>query len=87
MQRGLADPVRDTNRREIIVQRDARNRRTPELSSLTEAGMLWAVANVTDSLVARVAIAGESSGWPAEFVETAEKTCNEQARLSLHPVA
>lgn len=49
---------------------------------LTEAGMLWAVANVADSQVARVALMGDVSGWPPQHVAIAVRTANSEGRMA-----
>src|SRR5687767_9852575 len=47
---------------------------------LTEAGRLYAATH-RESIVARVALMGEESGWPEHHVQAAIKVCNEQADL------
>ena len=47
------------------------------VETLTEFGIIWAEANAPESMVARVALAGYSSGWPTSHVETAIRSCNQ----------
>jgi hypothetical protein len=44
--------------------------------ALTKAGREFALANMNDSIVARVALCGYVSSWPVEHVRTAIEVCN-----------
>lgn len=46
---------------------------------LTLTGRRWARANAAESIVARVALGGYGSDWPAGHVEAAIHVCNDRA--------
>ena len=50
---------------------------------LTAEGRKWAEQNAVDSIVARVALAGDD--WPAAFRSTAVLTCNENGAGDVWP--
>ena len=50
---------------------------TGEPQTLTENGRRWAERHVFDDIVAKVALRGAETGWPAGHVEVAIKQANE----------